>query len=182
MTNRLITERLILRRWTDDDREPFAELNADPEVMRYFPQTMTQEQSDAMVDRIENGFEENGFGLWAVEVNGQFAGFTGLNRTTFETPMGPHVEIGWRFATWAWGQGYASEAARCVLETAFSKLGLTEVYSFTTETNHLSEKVMQRIGMTRRPDLDFDHPNTPGWWGVRHIVYSVEKPKSVEHE
>ncbi len=174
MTNRLITERLILRRWTEDDRTPFAELNADPEVMRYFPQTMTQDQSDAMVDRIENGFEENGFGLWAVEINGQFAGFTGLNRTTFETPMGPHVEIGWRFATWAWGQGYASEAARFVLETAFSKLGLTEVYSFTTETNNPSEKVMLRIGMTRRHDLDFDHPNTPGWWGVRHIVYQAQ--------
>ena len=174
MTDRLATERLVLRRWTDEDREPFAELNADSEVMRYFPNVMTKQESDAMVDRIEQGFEKNGFGLWAVEVDGRFAGFTGLNRTTFETPMGPHVEIGWRFATWAWGNGYASEAARRVLVAAFSDFGLSEVYSFTTETNRSSEKVMQRIGMTRRPDLDFDHPNTPGWWGVKHIVYRAQ--------
>ena len=174
MTDRLITERLVLRRWNDEDRAPFAELNADPEVMRYFPNVMTRQESDASVDRIEQGFENNGFGLWAVEIDGRFAGFTGLNRTTFETPMGPHVEIGWRYATWAWGKGYASEAAQRVLDAAFSELGLAEVYSFTTETNLPSEKVMQRIGMTRRPDLDFDHPNTPGWWGVKHIVYKAQ--------
>lgn len=174
VTDTLRTERLVLRRWTDDDRAPFAELNADPEVMRYFPNVMTRQESDAMVDRIEKGFDKNGFGLWAVEVDGRFAGFTGLNRTSFETPMGPHVEIGWRFATWAWGHGYASEAARCVLDAAFSDLGLTEIYSFTTESNHRSEKVMQRIGMTRRPDLDFDHPNTPDWWGMKHIVYRAQ--------
>ena len=175
MADSLRTERLLLRRWIDEDRTPFAELNADPEVMRYFPNVMTKHESDAMVDRIEQGFEKNGFGLWAVDIDGCFAGFTGLNRTTFETPMGPHVEIGWRFATWAWGHGYASEAARGVLDTAFSELGLSEVYSFTTETNRPSEKVMQRIGMTRCTDLDFDHPNTPGWWGVKHIVYRIEK-------
>lgn len=182
MTDGLITKRLVLRRWTDADREPFAEMNADAEVMRYFPNVITEQESDAMVDRIEQGFENNGFGLWAVEIDGRFAGFTGLNRTTFETPMGPHVEIGWRFATWAWGKGYASEAARCVLDTAFSELGFTEIYSFTTETNFPSEKVMQRIGMTRRADLDFDHPNTPGWWGVKHIVYKAQKLKLGEHE
>lgn len=171
MTDGLITERLVLRRWTDADREPFAEMNADPAVMRYFPNVMSTQGSDAMVDRIEQGFENNGFGLWAVEIDGRFAGFTGLNRTSFDTPMGPHVEIGWRFATWAWGQGYATEAAQCVLDAAFTELGLTEVFSFTTETNLPSERVMKRIGMTRRTDLDFDHPNTPGWWGAKHIVY-----------
>ena len=172
------TQRLILRRWTDDDRAPFAELNADPEVMRYFPNVMNMQESDAAVDRIEQGFENNGFGLWAVEIDGRFAGFTGLNRTSFDTPMGPHVEIGWRFARWAWGQGYATEAAQCVLDVAFTELDLSEVYSFTTVTNHPSERVMQRIGMTRRADLDFDHPNTPGWWGTKHIVYQVQSPKS----
>jgi len=168
----------MLRRWTDDDREPFAELNADPEVMRYFPKVMTTQESDSMVDRIEHGFEQNGFGLWAVEIDGRFAGFTGLNRTSFETPMGPHVEIGWRFASWAWGYGYASEAAARVLAAAFENFGLTEVYSYTTETNVRSEAVIKRIGMSRRADLDFDHPNTPGWWGARHIVYQVQSPKS----
>jgi RimJ/RimL family protein N-acetyltransferase len=179
-TDRLTTDRLVLRRWIDDDRAPFAELNADPEVMRYFPNAMTRQESDASVDRIEQSFEKNGFGLWAVEIDGRFAGFTGLNRTTFATPMGPHVEIGWRLATWAWGYGYASEAATRVLAEAFGNLGLTEVYSFTTETNRPSEKVMERIGMTRREDLDFDHPNTPGWWGVRHIVYRAQPMNTAE--
>ena len=98
----LRTQRLTLRRWTDDDRAPFAEMNADPAVMRYFPKVMTTQESDAMVDRVEQGFEQNGFGLWVVEIDSRFSGFTGLNRTSFETPMGPHVEIGWRFASWAW--------------------------------------------------------------------------------
>ena len=166
--------RLVLRHWRDDDRAPFAELNCDPEVMRYFPSTMSVEESDALVDRIEAGFRDNGFGLWAVEVDGRFAGFTGLSRTTFVTPMGPHVEIGWRFARWAWGQGHATRSARLTLADAFGRLGLTEVFSFTTESNAPSERVMQRIGMVRRSDLDFDHPNTPGWWGARHIVYRID--------
>jgi RimJ/RimL family protein N-acetyltransferase len=174
----LRTQRLTLRRWTEEDRAPFAAMNADPAVMRYFPKVMTTQESDAMVDRIEQGFESNGFGLWAVEINARFAGLTGLNRTSFETPMGPHVEIGWRFASWAWGHGYASEAATRVLAAAFEDFGLTEVYSFTTETNVNSAAVMKRIGMTRRADLDFDHPNTPGWWGAKHIVYQVQSPKS----
>jgi RimJ/RimL family protein N-acetyltransferase len=178
MPDSLRTQRLTLRRWIDDDRAPFAELNADPEVMRYFPNVMTKQESDAMVDRIEQGFENNGFGLWVVEIDGRFAGFTGLNRTSFDTPMGPHVEIGWRFATWAWGHGYATEAAQCVLDAAFTDLGLTDVFSFTTETNRPSERVMQRIGMKRCTDLDFDHPNTPGWWGVRHIVYLAESGRN----
>ena len=176
MPDQLVTERLLLRRWRDDDRAPFAEMNSDPEVMRYFPQPLTPDESDAVVARIEQGFERNGFGLWAVEIEGLFAGFTGLNRTSFETPMGTHVEIGWRLAKWAWGHGYATEAASYVLRTAFEIHGLACVYSFTTETNLKSEAVMRRIGMTRRIDLDFDHPNTPGWWGIRHIVYSAGPP------
>lgn len=176
MSSELTTERLVLRRWTDSDRVPFAELNADPEVMRYFPRQLSRAESDAFVDRIEAGFDDNGFGLWAVEIDGRFAGYTGLNRTVFATPMGSHVEIGWRLAQWAWGRGYASEAAQCVLAHAFGDLGLRDIYSFTTETNARSEAVMRRIGMTRRADLDFDHPNLPEWWGKRHIVYWVRPP------
>jgi RimJ/RimL family protein N-acetyltransferase len=171
VTDRIATDRLILRRWTDADRAPFAELNADPEVMRYFPRSLTSDESDAFVDRIEQGFQANGFGLWALEADGRFIGYTGLNRTSFSTPMGPHVEIGWRLARWAWGRGYATEAARHVLGMAFETFGLSDVYSFTTESNAKSEAVMQRAGMTRRDDFDFDHPNTPDWWGQRHIVY-----------
>lgn len=176
MRDRLTTERLVLRRWTIDDRTPFADMNSDPAVMRYFPGPLTTEESNSLIDRFEQGFVENGFGSWVVEIQGRFAGFTGLNRTTFQTPMGPHVEIGWRLATWAWGRGYASEAAQCVLGAAFERFGLSEVFSFTTESNLRSEAVMQRIGMSRRADLDFDHPNTPGWRGQRHIVYWFRPP------
>lgn len=162
-----------LREWRDDDLEPFAHLNADAEVMRYFPSVLTREESDAMVRRIHSFFEENGFGLWAVEYEGRFAGFTGLNRTTFATPMGPHVEIGWRLAPWAWGRGIATRAAAEALRRGAQEYSLTDVYSFTTQTNSRSESVMKRLGMSRREDLDFDHPNTPGWWGQRHIVYHI---------
>lgn len=172
MTEPFRTDRLVLRRWTSDDVAPFAEINADPEVMRYFPSALTRHETEAMIDRIELHFDEHGFGLWAIDIDGRLAGFTGLNTTAFDTPMGPHVEIGWRFATWAWGKGHASEAAREALRIGFDR-GLSTIYSFTTETNVRSENVMKRIGMARRPEFDFDHPRTPDWWGQRHIVYSI---------
>lgn len=162
-----------MRRWTDDDKAPFAEMNSDPEVMRYYPSLLTAEQSDSMVERIEQHFEEHGFGLWALEIDGRFAGYTGLNSATFDTPMGPHVEVGWRLATWAWGLGYATEAALAALRAGFVDHQLREIYSYTTTTNSRSEAVMSRIGMERRNDLDFDHPRTPGWWGQRHVVYRI---------
>ena len=172
MTDSIRTERLELRRWRESDIGPFAELNSDPEVMRFFPSPLDGDETREFVGRIERHFAEHGFGLWAVEIDGRFAGFTGLNHTAFDTPMGPHVEIGWRFARWAWGSGYASEAARAALEVGFDR-GLAVIYSFTTETNVRSEAVMKRIGMSRRREFDFDHPRTPGWWGRRHIVYSI---------
>jgi RimJ/RimL family protein N-acetyltransferase len=85
------------------------------------------------------------------------------------------VEVGWRLASWAWGKGYASEAAKESLRIGFEEYAISEIYSFTTESNALSEAVMKRIGMMRRKDLDFDHPNTPGWWGQPHIVYSIDR-------
>ena len=169
----LLTERCILRRWRESDKEPFAEMNADPRVMEFFPAALTREESDAFADRIEEGFVENRVGLWALEVEGRFAGFVGLNRTRFDTPMGPHMEIGWRLMTWAWGRGLATEAARAVLADGFGRLGLPEIYSFTTERNMRSRAVMERLGMERREEFDFDHPRTPGWWGQRHVVFHL---------
>ncbi len=148
-------------------------MNADPSVMQFFPSLMSAEQSRDMVKRIESQFDDWGFGLWVVEVDGVFAGFTGLNVTKFETPIGHHVEIGWRLARWAWGRGYATEAANAVARHGFESHDLPEIFSFTTKTNLRSEEVMRRIGMHRRADLDFDHPNTPGWWGQPHIVYQL---------
>jgi RimJ/RimL family protein N-acetyltransferase len=156
----LRTGRLILRRWQHGDREPFAAMNADPKVMEHFPATLTRDESDALIDRIDAGFEERGFGLWALEIaeTGQFIGFTGLSVPRFQTHFTPAVEIGWRLCRSSWGHGYASEAAQCALGFAFDEVGLREVVSFTSTTNVRSQAVMQRIGMTYDPADDFDHP------------------------
>lgn len=175
----LDTPRLILRGWRPEDRAPFAALNADPEVMRFFPAPLDRAASDAMVDRIELGFAAHGWGLHAVSEreSGAFIGFVGLSQATFEAPFTPCTEIGWRLARWAWGRGYATEAAQCVLRRAFGVHGLEAVYSFTTETNTPSRRVMEKLGLSRAPELDFDHPRTPGWWGRRHVVYCLRPPE-----
>ncbi|HPM52078.1 MAG TPA: GNAT family N-acetyltransferase, partial [Rhodoglobus sp.] len=166
------TERLVLREWADDDREPWAALNADPAVMEFFPSTLDRKQADAAFDRFSSQLAERGWGLWAVALDGRFVGFTGLSVPRFEAPFMPATEIGWRFAREAWGHGYATEAARAVLEHAFSELGLPEVVSFTTVANVRSRAVMERLGMTRDPAEDFDHPSVePGHPLRRHVLY-----------
>ncbi|MGH7881712.1 MAG: GNAT family N-acetyltransferase [Candidatus Dormibacteraceae bacterium] len=174
------TERLLLRRWRQADRGPFAEINADPEVMLYFPAPLSRDESDALVDRIEAGFSRNSFGLWALEVatSGEFIGFTGLAVPNFEAAFTPAVEIGWRLAQAAWGKGYATEAARAVLGVAFDELGLAEVVSFTSQANTRSRAVMHRIGMIRDCADDFDHPRlAPGHPLARHVLY--RKPQMI---
>ncbi len=160
------TERLLLRAWTADDREPFAQMNADPRVMEFFPAVLDRAGSDALADRAEAHIARHGWGLWALEVTagehrGRFAGFTGLAVPAWEAPFTPCVEIGWRLPAWAWGHGYASEAARAALRFAFTELALPEVVSFTAVPNARSQAVMRRIGMTRDPSGDFDHPGVP---------------------
>jgi RimJ/RimL family protein N-acetyltransferase len=174
----LSTDRLTLRRWRDSDREPFAILNADPEVMRYFARPLTREESDAFVDRIEARFEDRGYGLWAVERRGDgvFLGFTGLGYHTFEAHFTPCVEVGWRFSRFAWGHGYATEAAREALRFGFDEPGLDEIVSFTTLDNTASVRVMQRIGMHRDPADDFDYPNLPAGHPLRrHLLYRLRR-------
>lgn len=168
---------VVLRDWTDEDRRPFAEMNADPEVMRYFPAPLGRAESDALVDRIIGHLAREQFGLWAVDLGGRFAGFTGLTRATIDGPMGTHVEVGWRLARWAWGQGVATEAARAAIADGGIRCGVTQIYSYTTASNVRSRAVMERLGMARRADLDFDHPSTPGWWGQRHVVYETTAPQ-----
>ncbi|MFC4534722.1 GNAT family N-acetyltransferase [Sphaerisporangium dianthi] len=173
----LKTGRLILRRWREDDLEPFAELNADPEVMEHFPFTLTREQSDAMAGRIMAAFDEHGFGLWAVEVagSGEFIGFTGLAVQSFEAHFTPAVEVGWRLRRKAWGQGYATEAATASLEYAFGPAGLARVISMTSTTNLRSQAVMRRLGMTRDAADDFDHPSIDEGSPLRrHVLYRLE--------
>jgi RimJ/RimL family protein N-acetyltransferase len=122
----LETPRLRLRRWRDEDLEPFAALNADPEVMEHFPSTLSREETAGMVGHIERHFENYGYGFWAVELPGQapFIGFIGLAVPTFETSFTPCVEIGWRLARPWWGQGFATEGARAALSYGFERLGL----------------------------------------------------------
>ena len=174
------TERLVMRGWHKSDVEPFAQMCGDEQVMRYFPSVMPREECEVFVEReMRRGSE--GFCRWVVEVDGSFAGFTGLAQATFATTFTPCVEVGWRLAPWAWGKGYASEAAKESLRIGFEEHQISEIFSFTTCTNTPSEAVMKRIGMKRREDLDFEHPNTPGWWGQSHIVYSIDQETWAEY-
>ncbi|SOD71114.1 RimJ/RimL family protein N-acetyltransferase [Jatrophihabitans sp. GAS493] len=173
------TERLIMRSWRDGDREPFARMNADPEVMRYFPALLTRAESDAAVDRIQASIDENGFGMWAIERidTGAFIGFVGLAIPRFEAPFTPCVEVGWRLTPEAWGQGYATEAARRSLEAGFEEFGLEEIISMAVVSNLASRAVMERIGMTLDPDGDFDHPLVPDGHPLRrHVLYRISRP------
>lgn len=172
------TERLVMRRWQESDREPFAAMNADPVVMAHFPAPLDRAASDAVVDRLEAGFEANGFGVWALERidTGEFIGFTGLNVPRFEAPFLPAVEIGWRLCQAAWGQGFATEAARQALRVGFGEYGLAEIVSFTATTNTASQAVMRRLGMRTDPGEDFDHPAVPVGHRVRrHVLYRLSR-------
>ena len=164
--------RVVLRQWRASDRDPYAALNADPEVMRYFPSLKTREESDAEIDRASGLISERGWGLWAVEVPGvaAFVGFVGLNVPSF---MPESVEVGWRLAREHWGNGYATEAARESLRFGFDELGLDEIVSFTSVPNIPSQRVMQRLGMTHDPARDFDHPNVPDGPLRRHVLYAI---------
>ena len=170
------TQRLILREWTDDDLEPFAALNADPNVMEFLPALLTREQSDEMAARIRTHFQERGFGLWAVEVRGgaKFIGFVGLTVPRFEAHFTPCVEVGWRLAAEHWGQGYAPEAARAALEYGFRELKLTEIVSITVPHNLKSRRVMEKIGLRHDPTGDFLHPLlSDGHPLQQHVLYRL---------
>jgi RimJ/RimL family protein N-acetyltransferase len=168
------TQRLRLRPWVGVDREPFACLNGDAQVMEYFPALLSRSESDALADRIQAHFEAHGWGLWAVEVPGvvAFAGFIGLARPRFESHFTPCVEVGWRLDPRFWGHGYATEGASAAVTFGFETLALAEIVSFTVPTNVRSTRVMERIGMTRNPSDDFDHPNLPSGHPLRrHVLY-----------
>jgi RimJ/RimL family protein N-acetyltransferase len=172
------TERLLLRPWSDADREPFGAMNADPEVMRYMGRRLDRPGSDALIDRIVQGWLADGFGLWAVErrPDDRFIGFVGLSRPSFDAPFMPAVEVGWRLSREAWGYGYATEGGRASLRYGFEKVGLDEIVSLTTVRNLRSRRVMERLGMTRNPNDDFDHPLLePGQATRRHVLYRLRR-------
>jgi RimJ/RimL family protein N-acetyltransferase len=173
-------ERLILRQWRDPDLGPYAAMNADPEVMRHFPALMSRAESAASLDRLRRVIDERGWGLWVVEVDGAFAGFTGLNVPGFSAPFTPCTEIGWRFRREFWGRGIAYRAAVEALGFGFTSLKLREILSFTAATNARSRRLMERLGMQRDAEGDFDHPAVPeGHELRRHVLYRIQAPITV---
>jgi RimJ/RimL family protein N-acetyltransferase len=174
----LRTERLLLRQWRDEDLEPFGELNADPETMRYFVAPQARAESDALAERSRRQIREEGWGLWAVEVAGgpRFIGFVGLACPSFEAHFTPAVEVGWRLARRHWGNGYATEAGRAAIAYGFEELGLDEIVSFTSPLNEPSWRVMERLGMARDPADDFEHPRVPAGHPLRlHVLYRLSR-------
>ena len=178
-TIELETPRLRLRQWRESDREPFAALNADAEVMEFFPALLDRPASDAMAERCEALIAQRGWGLWAVELRGSapFIGYVGLHKPTAELPFNPCVEIGWRLARPHWGRGLATEAARAALAFAFDTLELPEIVSFTSLPNLRSQAVMRRLGMLRDA-ATFQHPSVPVGSALReHCLYRLSRDR-----
>jgi len=163
MTVVLETERLLLRRWCDEDRKPFARMNGDPMVMEYMPRSLKETESNALVDRFIKHYDKHGYGLYALErkEDGAFVGFTGLQRVPFKAHFTPATEIAWRLDYEFWGQGYGSEAARAVLDHGFHEQGLDEIVAFTVHDNARSIGVIEKIGMERVQGGEFDYPTLP---------------------
>jgi len=174
----LQTARLRLRRWTPADLDPLAALNADLEVMHYFPALRSRGESAAGLARAETSFAEHGFGFWVMDLPGTgLIGLCGLMVPGFDAAFMPCVEIGWRMARAHWGRGYATEAAQAALADGFGRVGLAEVVAFTAAGNVPSRRVMERIGMVRDSDGDFQHPGVPGGSPLKsHVLYRISAP------
>jgi RimJ/RimL family protein N-acetyltransferase len=167
---------LLLRRWQEEDLEPFSAISGDPEVMEHFPAPLSHQQSAALIGRTEASFEAHGYGLWAVELCGEasLAGFVGALAVEDDLPFYPAVELGWRLGREFWGRGIAIEGARAVSEYAFQTLGLRELVAYTAARNQRSQRVMERLGMQRdaaedfiHPKLSVEHPLAP------HVLYRL---------
>lgn len=168
------TPRLFLRQWRDRDLDPFAQLNADPMAMKYFPAPLSRNESDAMAERCRALIAEQGWGFWAVELQktGAFIGFVGLNHPRVDLPFSPCVEVGWRLLPAYWGKGLATEAAQRALQVGFGPLGLEQIVSFTAVQNGRSRAVMERLGMNYQGT--FEHPSVPAETGLRfHCWYNI---------
>ena len=169
------TKRLIFRDWKEQDLNEFRIMNKDPRVMKYFPKTLTNEETDDFYHRIQDEFRTYGYGLYAVETkhNNDFIGFIGFHRATFTSQFTPCIEIGWRLKYDSWGNGYATEGAKACLNYGFHSLGFDQVYSFTAAINHPSENVMKKIGMSKI--MEFEHPNVAKNHPLRsHVLYTAK--------
>ncbi|MEP3045310.1 MAG: GNAT family N-acetyltransferase [Roseibium sp.] len=181
------TDRLLVREWQDDDLDPFAEMCADPEVMRYFPAPLTREQTAILIDIAIRKQKEDGFCFVPVETksNREFLGFVGLSIPAYAKPLpfDPCVEVGWRLKRPAWGNGYATEAAKAWLRFGFETVDLTEIVSFTTKGNRPSREVMKRLGMVRNAEDDFKHPMLDGGHPLEdHVLYRLKRVDWTDRE
>jgi RimJ/RimL family protein N-acetyltransferase len=176
----LETERLRIRNWLESDRPLFAEINADPKVMEFFPRRRPRDESDALMDEVRTRIRETGLGFFALALKDtdEPIGFLGLARTDL-VPFLPDgtVEIGWRLAVRFWRQGFVTEAAKAMLRHGFKKHGLAEIVSFAVENNARSTAVMKRIGLRHDPARDFAHPRVPDTAPhlKHHVVYAISR-------
>jgi RimJ/RimL family protein N-acetyltransferase len=180
VTGTLRTARLLLRQWRDDDVAAFAELSADPAVMQYLVPFADRAAMDAWVAAARTHWQDHGFGPWVVELPGEASmiGVVGLSNLRFALPFAPAVEAAWRLARRFWGRGYAYEAARAAIDDGFGRLGLEEIVAFTVPANQASRRVMEKLGMTRDPeeDFDFEHPRLPPEHPLRrHVLYRLRQ-------
>jgi ribosomal-protein-alanine N-acetyltransferase len=172
----LRTSRLLLRPWRDEDVAPFVEMSAAPVVMEFLPPA-----DEGWFARARAHWEEHGFGQWVAEVPGEasFIGVVGLAVVGYEAHFTPAVEVAWRLARAHWGGGYATEAARASLDYGFNALGLDEIVALTVPANRRSRRVMERLGMTRSPEDDFDHLRVPAGPLRRHVLYRLPNPSQL---
>lgn len=175
---RLETARIVLRQWRSDDYAKFARMNADPDVMRYFPSLLSREESDTLTKKFDDLIAKKGWGIWVAErkSDNSFIGLVGLNQTD-DLPIANCMEIGWRLAKPFWGNGYATEAAAASLYFAFSILKQERVAAFTAVSNAQSQKVMSRLGMKNRHE-NFLHPRVSRSTGLKeHVYYEISREK-----
>lgn len=181
----LQTPRLLLRPWHESDREPFRRMNADSRVMEFLAAPLSPHDSDRMIDRIQAHIAQYRFGFFAAELRatGEFIGFVGISHVPFEAHFTPCVEIGWRLAAAHWNRGLATEGARRCLDYALQELALPEVVAFTVPANLRSRRVMEKLGMSRSPADDFQHPRLPEGHPLRpHVLYRVANPVSLTRD
>lgn len=173
------SKRLGFRNWQEDDKTPFYQMNSDEKVMKYFPGTLTREESDQLLERFQNHFFTYQYTYFAVEelTGSNLIGFIGLKSQDYQYRLTPFVDIGWRLSSQFWGKGYATEGARACLDYAFNHLKMTEIYSVAVISNKSSFRVMEKIGMKKidtfiHPSIANDHPLQPC------NCYKIEKPSS----
>jgi len=175
----LETPRLLLRQWRDSDVEEWVKMGADPRVMEFFPALEDRASAEAGAKRLRERLEQNGFGWWVIDVKDgpPFAGVIALHVLPDDMPFRPTREVGWRLPVHAWGHGYATEGARAAIDYAFGSLDWPELVSMTAAINLRSQRVMQRLGMSRDPADDFEYPRLePGHPLRPHVLHRLRRP------